>query len=194
MHNQLTDEDLMQMLRSDDASAFAELYRRHWEKMSLHVIKVLGSKEDARDIVQEVFVSIWRRRNELEITGPPVAYLLRSVRNVAIRYIERDINRNRYIDSLSAIAQGFETDPNSEYELKELQWNVEKAVANLPAKMQEVYILSRRDKLSYKEIANHLGIAENTVRKQLSNALKSLRAAFGKISIFSISFLLTPFL
>lgn len=193
MHNQLTDEDLMHMLRSDDASAFAELYRRHWEKLSLHVVKVLGSKEDACDIVQEVFVSIWKRRNELEMTGPPVAYLLRSVRNVAIRYIEKDITRNNYLESLSAAAQNFEIDPNSDYELKELQLNVDKAVAHLPAKMQEVYILSRREKMSYKEIANHLGIAENTVRKQLSNALKSLRAAFGKISIFFVTALFSNF-
>lgn len=183
---QQSDEVLVKRLHSDDASAFAELYNRHWEKMILHVVRVLGSKEDAFDIVQEVFVSIWKRRHELDITGPPEAYLLRSVRNIAIRYIEKDITRNNYLQSLSA-AYPFEMDPSSTYEFKELQLQVDKAVAELPSKMQEVYILSRRDKLSYKEIASHMRIAENTVKKQLSNALKSLRAAFSKISLYTFT-------
>ncbi|MBX3240885.1 MAG: RNA polymerase sigma-70 factor [Chitinophagaceae bacterium] len=176
MYHQLTDEALMQLLRNSDAKAFAEIYHRYWERLALRVLKVVHSREDARDIVQEVFVSIWKRRAEIELRGPLIVYLLKSVRNIAIRYIEKNITRNNYLQTLSASIAEEVPDPILHCEYRELQRKLDQAVASLPPKMQEVYLLSRNEKMSYKEIADRLGIAENTVRKQLSNALKSLRA------------------
>lgn len=170
----------MQLLRNSDAGAFEEIYRRHWERLALQVLKIIRSREDARDIVQEVFVSIWKRRMEIELKGPLIGYLLRSVRNVAIRYIEKNITRDHYLETLSDRVTVDSTSPGTYFEYKELKDTVDLAVANLPSKMQEVYLLSRNEKMTYKEIANRLGIAENTVRKQLSNALKSLRACVGE--------------
>lgn len=183
MYQQLTDDALVELLRSSDSKAFAEIYRRHWERLALHVLKVISSREDARDIVQEVFVSVWKRRTAIELKGPLIVYLLKSVRNGAIRYIEKNITVNNYLQTLSeTIAEGA-ADPTGHCEYRELEQKVEQAVAGLPPKMQEVYLLSRNEKMSYKEIADHLGIAENTVRKQLSNALKSLRTSVGELSI-----------
>ena len=183
MYRQLTDDALMQLLRNSDAGAFEEIYRRHWERLALQVLKIIRSREDARDIVQEVFVSIWKRRTEIELKGPLIGYLLRSVRNVAIRYIEKNITRNHYLESLSDSVTVDTTSPETYFEYKELKDTVDQAVANLPSKMQEVYLLSRNEKMSYKEIANRLGIAENTVRKQLSNALKLLRTSVTELTI-----------
>ena len=177
MYHQLTDEALMQLLRNSDAKAFAEIYDRYWERLALQVLKVVHSREDARDIVQEVFVSIWKRRAEIELKGPLPVYLAKSVRNGAIRYIEKNITRNHYLKTLSdSLVVDKSSSPDSHCEYKELKHTLDQAVASLPSKMQEVYLLSRNEKMSYKEIADRLGIAENTVRKQLSNALKSLRA------------------
>lgn len=189
MYQQLSDDALMQLLRDSDMAAFAEIYRRYWERMTMHVLKVIGSKEDARDIVQEVFVSVWRRREEIELRSSLAGYLLRSVRNISIRHIERNITRHQYLQTLSLAAEWDRTDPGQCYEAKELQEQIERAVAGLPAKMQEVYILSRREKMSYKEIAEHLGIAENTVKKQLSNALKTLRRSVKELAISVYFFL-----
>jgi RNA polymerase sigma-70 factor (ECF subfamily) len=182
MYHQLTDDALMQLLRNSDAAAFAEIYRRHWERLALQVLRVIHSREDARDIVQEVFVSIWKRRMEIELRGPLTGYLLKSVRNIAIRHIEKNITGNNYLQTLSdSIAD--EADPAGYCEYRELQHKLKQAVASLPPKMQEVYLLSRNEKMSYKEIADRLGIAENTVRKQLSNALKLLRASVSELTI-----------
>ncbi|MBX3257820.1 MAG: RNA polymerase sigma-70 factor [Chitinophagaceae bacterium] len=183
MYQQLTDDALMQLLRNSDAAAFAEIYRRHWERLALQVLKITRSREDARDIVQEVFVSVWKRRMEIELRGPLVVYLLKSVRNVAIRYIERNITRHNYLQTLSGSIAAEAPDPILHCEYRELQHKLDRAVASLPPKMQEVYLLSRNERMSYKEIADHLGIAENTVRKQLSNALKSLRTSVSELTI-----------
>lgn len=193
MYQQLTDDALMQLLRSSDAAAFAEIYRRYWEKLAFHALKVIDSREDARDIVQEVFVSVWKRRFEIEVKGPLIVYLLKCVRNSAIRYIEKNITRHHYLQTLSDTVAADLTDPSGYFEYRELQSKVDQAVASLPPKMQEIYLLSRNEKMSYKQIADHLGIAENTVRKQLSNALKSLRLSVTELTISLLVLLSTKF-
>ncbi len=183
MYRKLTDDALMQLLREGDTKAFAELYERHWEWLSLQVLKILHSREDARDIVQEVFVSIWKRRMEIELKSTLTGYLLKSVRNITIRYLEKNITRNHYLQTLSDNFLTEAGNPALYCEYRELQHTVDGAVAGLPPKMREVYLLSRNEKMSYKEIACRLGIAENTVRKQLSNALKSLRASVSELTV-----------
>ncbi|MBW7891689.1 MAG: RNA polymerase sigma-70 factor [Chitinophagaceae bacterium] len=184
MYQQLSDNALVELLKNSDSRAFEEIYQRYWDRLSLQVLKITGSREDARDIVQEVFVSIWKRRSEIELKGPLVVYLFKSVRNGAIRYIEKNITRNNYLHTLSGNIPLDMTTPASQYDLKELQNKLEQVVANLPPKMQEVYLLSRNEGMSYKEIAQYLGIAENTVRKQLSNARKSIRMSAGELTLF----------
>ena len=151
--------------------------------MALQVLRIIHSREDARDIVQEVFVSIWKRRMEIEVKGSLAGYLLKSVRNIAIRYIEKNITRSHYLQALSDSMLTDEEGPAGYCEYRELQHKLKQAVAGLPPKMQEVYLLSRNEKMSYKEIADRLGIAENTVRKQLSNALKLLRTSVSELTI-----------
>ena len=99
MYQHLTDEQLLHLLRKDDKQAFAEIYDRYWEQMSLYVLKITRSSEDACDIVQDVFVSIWKRRYELNISVSVKAYLLKSVRNLSIRYIEKNINKKGFLFS-----------------------------------------------------------------------------------------------
>lgn len=188
-----TDEQLLLSLREGEEGAFTEIYNRHWEQMALYVLKVIRSREEARDIVQEVFVSIWRRRQELVISGTLIAYLLRSVRNLSIRYIERNLNRYQFLDILSDHVNHLTglSDVNL-VELKQLEDRVDKAISALPPKMREVYILSRQENLSYREIAQKLGIAETTVKKQVSNALKNIKNDLGGLSataILYVSFL-----
>lgn len=188
-----TDEQLLLSLREGEEGAFTEIYNRHWEQMALYVLKVIRSREEARDIVQEVFVSIWRRRQELVISSTLIAYLLRSVRNLSIRYIERNLNRYQFLDILTEHADHLTGQSAVNLiELKQLEDRVDKAVAALPPKMREVYLLSRQENLSYREIAQKLGIAETTVKKQVSNALKHIKNDLGGLSataVLYISFL-----
>jgi RNA polymerase sigma-70 factor (ECF subfamily) len=189
-YSTLTDDQLLQLLRSNDEGAFTEIFSRHWEQMSLYVLRVIRSEEDARDIVQEVLLSIWKRRQELEVRGSLVAYLLKSVRNLSIRYIERNITRHQFLATLSEHF-GHQEPPTaaSITELKQLEERVDKAIAGLPSKMQRIYLLSRHENLSYREIAHQLGIAETTVKKQVSNALKIIRTEIGGLSSTAVLYL-----
>ena len=186
LYSSYTDEQLLALLKGGDEAAFTELYDRHWERMSAYVLKVIQSPDDAKDIVQEVFVSIWKRREEIIVSGPLIAYLLKSVRNLSIRYIERNITQHRFLDRLTEHTRQLDLTAVNSIELDELEKAVDAAIAKLPPKMQEVYRLSRYENLSYRDIATRLGIAETTVKKQVSNALKNIRSELGGLSATAI--------
>lgn len=186
MYQDLTDEQLLHLLRSDDRAAFAEIYDRYWEYMSLYVLKITRSPEDACDIVQDVFVSIWKRRAELMINGSLKAYLLKSVRNLSLRYIEKNISKKGFLASLSLYWKNSCVSTTHALEFHELESKLTRVVAQLPPKMQQVFVLSRHENLSYREIAQRLGIAETTVKKQVNNALKLIRTEVSSINTITI--------
>ncbi len=163
-----------------DQEAFTLLYRRHWEALFITTVRVIQNKEDAEDIVQEVFASLWNRRTVLNLTGPLGAYLQTSVKYKAINYIEKNITRRHYAQTLGKAAE-VSSPPSAEILLhvKEVQHVVQTVIGNMPPKMREVYRLSRQEHLSHREIAVRLGISEETVKKHIQNALQLLRVALG---------------
>jgi RNA polymerase sigma-70 factor (family 1) len=152
------------------------LYRRYWEELFITATKALRSKEEAADVIQDVFVSFWARRNELNIQGSLAAYLHASVRYKCIHYIEKNITRRDYLLQLSEVeVSNSSTNAEANLQLKEMQHSVSNTVAKMPPKMQEVYKLSRQEHLSYKEIAAYMNISVETVKKHIQQALHLIR-------------------
>lgn len=131
--------------------------------------------QDAEEVVQEVFVSLWERRSELDITGSIDAYLHTAVRyRIYNRY--RDYLKRKktfLIPGLDDVDYQLAAAELMEY--RELESRVASAVGSLPAKCREVFLLSREEKLSHKMIAARLGISVNTVEKHIGKALQLLR-------------------
>lgn len=185
-----TDTALLSLMKESDQRAFTELYTRHWEQMATYVLRVIRSDAEAQDIVQEVFISLWKRRETLDIPGPLAAYLLRSVRNLALRYIEKNITKNNFLKGFSRHLSGFDFSEVDPLEARELEAKIDHAVQSLPPKMREIFLLSRMENLSYRDIAERLGIADTTVKKQVSNALKSIRRDIGGFTATSLIYML----
>jgi RNA polymerase sigma-70 factor (ECF subfamily) len=145
-------------------------------------MRVIRQQPDAEDIVQELFVSIWRRRQEIDIEMALSTYLYNSARYLAIRHIEKNSTYSDYLQRLAARIAG-EEEPGIEAEIfgRELEGQIDQLIRELPEKMQEVFILSRRHHLSYKEIAERLSISEETVRKQVHKSLQILRSRLGPL-------------
>lgn len=172
----LTDEDLLQQMAEGNPDAFSVLYRRYWEDLFATAVKALRGKEEAIDVLQNVFLSLWNRRNELNIKGSLAAYLHTSVRYKCIHHIEKNITRRDYLVHLAEVATST-TSENADInlQLKEIAQIVNKTVAKMPAKMQEVYKLSRQEHLSHKEIADFMGISVETVKKHIQHALHLIK-------------------
>lgn len=182
-----TDEQLIQQMAGGDQQAFTLVYRHYWEDLFVTAAKALRGKKEAEDVVQDVLLSLWNRRNELNIQGSLAAYLHTSVRYKCIHYIEKNITRQDYLIQLAEVGMKT-TPPNAEIslELKEMQQTINKAIAKMPPKMQEVYKLSRQEHLSYKEISDYMNISVETVKKHIQHALQLIRKDFGSYTFIFI--------
>ncbi len=176
----LDDASLLELMKDGDQEAFTTIYNKYWYPLMQHVMKAVRIYSEAEDIVQEIFVSIWKNRARLEIRGALSTYLFNSGRYMAIRNIERNVTRSNYLQRLSdQIDNGGVPSPETLLHMRELEERIEQAIESLPEKMKEIFNLSRKQQLSYREIAAQLGVSEETVRKQISNALNRLRIQVG---------------
>ena len=172
-----TDQELLQQMADNNRQAFTMLYRRYWEDLFIAAAKALRGKEEAADVVQDLFLSFWNRRNELNIQGSLAAYLQTSVRYKCIHYIEKNITRRDYLLQFAEVEVSHSSaNPEINLQLKEMQQMIKESVTKMPPKMQEVYKLSRQEHLSYKEISEHMSISVETVKKHIQHALHLIRA------------------
>jgi RNA polymerase sigma-70 factor (family 1) len=180
-----TDTVLLQLLSQNDQAAFTAIYQRHWRPLFREALQVLRSQKEAEDCVQEVFVSLWKRRLNTVVTSSLSAYLHTAVRYKCFDRIERDMIRGGYLDDFIAWQANRQLQPSVEEELyaRDLSASIDQAMEKMPDKMREVFRLSRQEQLTHKEIAGRLNISEETVKKQIYLALKILRANLGDASL-----------
>ena len=179
-YSTIHDEVLFSLMKADEGDAFKEIYERYFDSLFLHAYRKLNSKEEARDVVQETFAVLWDKRDRIYLTGSLSGYLFAAVRNRILNIIAHRQVESLYVSSLQKFLE--EGTCQTDYLVRSNQLNslIEKEMAELPAKMKEIFALSRHDHLSHSEIAGHLNLSEQTVKKQVTNALKILKT---KLSI-----------
>ncbi len=180
----------LQLLRQGDRQAFAELYDRYWEMLYRYVASVLRGRADAMDVVQDTFVALWQQRDTLDGVGSLSAYLKAMARYKALKSIRTHIREHDYLESLLDFFNRHEESPETLMVVDELRAVIDSEIERLPAMMRQVFIMSREENLSHKEIASKLIISDKTVKKQISNALKILRAKINASYITSFWVLL----
>jgi RNA polymerase sigma-70 factor (ECF subfamily) len=187
-YSSLSDFELTHLLKTGDQAAFTEIYHRYKWVLFLHALKRIKDREQAKDIVQELFTTLWDKRNELDLKSHLSGYLYTSVRNRVIKLFAHQQVATGYITSLGTIIQ--EDNCVTDHKVREsnLAVLIEKEINELPEKMREVFVLSRKHHLNHKQIALELGIEETTVKRQISNALKILRVKLGLFAWILIFF------
>ncbi|MFD2554107.1 RNA polymerase sigma-70 factor [Sphingobacterium tabacisoli] len=173
----LSDDELLRLVSEGDEAAFNVIYQRYMPLLYIYGCKIVPDTDEVKDILQEVFTSIWSKRN-LRINTSFSAYIYTSVRYKLFDYIDKKKIRNGYAASLQQFMEEGECVTDNQILENELRKQIEQEINNLPPKMREVFVLSREANQSYEEIANQLDISHNTVRKQISNALKIIRSKF----------------
>ena len=134
----------------------------------------LKDEQEAIELVQEIFISIWEKRETSALLDNPKAYLMTSVKNRCYNKITRKKDAANSLEMLGDILISAD-DTSSPIEAKQTEQHILQIIDKLPEKCREIFILSRFEQMSYKAIAEHLGISLKTVENQIGNALKFLR-------------------
>jgi RNA polymerase sigma-70 factor, ECF subfamily len=180
-YSKYTDDELTEFLRLKDHGAFTEIYNRYMGLLYLHALKMVKDEHEAEDIIHELFTSLWVNATEITINITLSAYLYRAVKNKVINVLAHQKIKGTYLESLQKYIDAGNWNTDESVRARELAFQIEKEVALMPAKMREVFELSRAAGLTHKQIAERLNISDKTVKKQINNALKILRL---KINLF----------
>lgn len=170
-----TDKELLELLRQDDSDAFEAIYKKYFNRLYNHAFKMLKDKAICKDIVQEIFVQLWTKRQTQDIQALD-AYL-----NAVTRFqVFKAISSSRRHEDLFDAEHELPVCCTTEYSFteKEISMVLSSGVAQLPEKCQVIFSMSRMEHLSTKEIALKLAIAPKTVENQLTIALRKLRVNF----------------
>lgn len=184
VYQSLTDHELFTLLCNDDHAAFTEVYDRYSGVLYVHAYNRIRNREEARDLIHELFTVLWANRAQIVLKTELYAYLYRAVRNRVIDLANRNKLQVSYISSFEAFLNNGTNITDHTIREKELMLLIEKEVNALPEKMKAVFNLSRNEWRSHKEISEALQISELTVRKQINNALKVLRPKLSKLLAF----------
>jgi len=176
------EKELLSSLSNGDDEALKFIYQKYWQRLFVSAYNVLRDKEACEDIIQEIFIQLWHKRDALVITTSLPSYLFTATRFQVFHAIKKIHRRPELFQN---IEQRFSTDaPDVPLYLRDIQQRVNSVIENLPEKCRHIYKLSREQNLSYKEISAQLQIAPKTVENQLAIALKKIRKALADLLFF----------
>jgi RNA polymerase sigma-70 factor, ECF subfamily len=163
----------IERLRHGDEAAFESLFRAFAPGLCAFVTRYVDSRAVAEEIVQDLFLTLWRRRETLAIETSVTTYLFTAARNRAVNHLRRERVARRWE---GVVIGRIETPGGSgEGELLEML-DLQDGIERLPARCRLIFTLSRQQGMTYGQIAESLGLSIKTVEVQMGRALKSLRA------------------
>jgi RNA polymerase sigma-70 factor (ECF subfamily) len=170
---------LLACVLNGDEAGLAALLERHWISVVRYAFSILDDWDAAEDVAEEVFVRLWERRETWGLEGSVRGLLFRIARNMSLDEHRQGSAHRRAVQEVPEPAA---TATPAEYvDSKELHAAIATALANLPQRRREVFVLVRQHGLSYRDAAHALGVAPQTVANHLSMALEDLREALEPI-------------
>lgn len=180
----INDEEVLHAFRQGDENAYELIYDKYWAILYRHARKMLQNDENAKDVVQEVFVTFWLKARETNIHMPLGAFLYTTTVNKILDQIKHSKVRAKYMASLKYDMENMVQSPDTLVRQHDMAFHIEQEIKMLPAKMREIFELSRKEYRSHKEISEYLNISDKTVKKQISNALHILKVKLKPLLIF----------
>ena len=169
----ISDERLVDLLKKDDERALDEIFNRYWEMLFQMAYKVLYDENASKDVVQEILVNVWERRQVANINNLK-AYLIQAVKHRIAVYLRNGKFTDRHWDKLESSV--FVNYTEETINFNELERTILDSLDNLPDRCGEIFYLSRFQGLNNREIAEKLNLSIRTVETQISKALKFLRS------------------
>lgn len=191
MQNNYNESDIIKSLRSGHKKAFDAIYEIYGRRLLAFCVRLTGSKEDAEDVAQDVFLNLWRNRDEIKQVDTLGPFLFIAARNRILNLWKTRLNSNLYNDYVSLMRQ-YATQKDFEHiEYREFEKTVISEIEKLPSTQCRVVRMSRFDNLDVPEIAKEMGLSVQTIKNALSVGLKTLRKSLDNKSGITILLLLS---
>jgi RNA polymerase sigma-70 factor (ECF subfamily) len=170
----LPDEALVGLMKHEDKGAFRVLYERYWKEILLVAYRKTGTKEIAEELTQNLFLNLWERRATVEIQHVR-AWLFTAIKFSIINHYKSQIVHEKFVSYVQHTASDYAHTTEQTTIHQDLSQAIDKGIALLPEKTQQVFKLSRFENRSIKEIARDLNISEKAVEYHITQSLKRMR-------------------
>jgi RNA polymerase sigma-70 factor (ECF subfamily) len=174
-----SDHELLIALHCGDKKAFEALYFRYFTPLSSYAYKKLQDEYIVAELVQDVFVDIWKKHETLDTEGEVAGLLYAMLRNKALHELRARLIQSKHIEAFTQLHKNDVADVVTDgLYVRQMEEKMQQAVNRLSPQCKNAFTLSRYEHLSYKEIAERMSISVNTVEKHIGKALQLLRQEF----------------
>ncbi|MDG5800251.1 RNA polymerase sigma-70 factor [Marinilabiliaceae bacterium ANBcel2] len=180
----MIDKTILKLVAKGDKRAFDVLYKNYHQKIFAFALSYFKNEEDAYDLVQEVFIKIWNNRDKLGLHSNPDAYIFAISRNSIISQFRKRSNENDYLKYLKEKSSTNSIGAEELCSYNFLTQYYKDLISQLPPRRREIFVLSRKNGLLNREIAEQLKISEKTVENQLTKAISFFRKKLGGDKFF----------
>jgi RNA polymerase sigma-70 factor (family 1) len=176
----LIEDELLHSIKFDDKRSFEQIYRQYWSKLYIYAFNVLRERELCEDILQDVFIDLWAKRHDVQISDLQ-SYLYQSVKYQIFNHFRESKYKKQLLMKFDLISTQYKIDEL--YEQKEFKAQIKEVISQLPEQRRMIFEMSRYEGLSNKEISKHLSISIQTVKNQISESLKFIRKSLNSLSL-----------
>lgn len=184
-----SESELIGALKRGDIKAFDELYHLYKIRTYYFILKIVKLKEETEGLVQDVFIKLWENRSKINEDETLRLWLFKVAYNLSIDRLRKLSHNKEYIDYLKHSPNNGNLDTEKAVNYSILQEHLEGVISTLPEQRQKIYILSRNEGMSNKEIAEELNISTNTVENQMVSALKVIRKSLQSFRTIFLTFI-----
>jgi RNA polymerase sigma-70 factor (family 1) len=172
---ELNEQQYWQHISNGDKNAYEFIFKRYYQSLCNYACSIIKDKDEAEEVVQNVFYIIWNKRLELSISTSIKSYLYRAVHNDCLNKLKHLKVKNSYSQDFKNSNLNVSENGLSTLERKELNIRIYQAIDSLPEQCGNVFKLSRFENFKYSDIAEELNISIKTVENHMGKALKLLR-------------------
>lgn len=167
----------LKKIKEGDIKAFESVFKLYYSPLCMYAASLTGRMETAEEIVQELFYTFWKERENIHLLHSLKSYLYGAVRNRSFQHLEHMEVRNRYKETVLSKGGNANTPktPEEELEYKELQQVINKTLSQLPERRLRIFQMHRFEGMKYAEIASALALSVKTVEAEMTKALQTLR-------------------
>ena len=184
---QVYEQDMAPTKVLNDEKHLEEVFKQNFRRLYTYAFSIVKNEIIAEEMVQNVFLRIWEKRDTMNISTSATAYLYKSVYHESLNYLRHRKVQESFLSYASKSQQFYTAPADDKIQLSELQQELQQALNELPEQCRTIFQMSRFEELKYREIADRLGLSVKTVENQIGKALKILR---NKLSDFLPLFIL----